>query len=190
MDIEGARKQVLEAAIEAYKKKGLRFTMSDLAAEVKMSKKTIYRLFSDKEDLLMQVADYCFDVIKRAEAEVMESGPEDTVEKLRSLMGAMPEIYQSVDMRRLYELGERHPRVYARVQERLENDWESTIALLRRGMEEGSIRPISIPLVKAMFEATLERFFQEDLLTEAQLTYQEGLKQVVDILIDGIKARN
>lgn len=189
MDRERAQKQIMEAAFEAFRKKGLHFTMSDLAAEVGMSKKTLYQLFEDKEDLLLQVADYSFDAIKRSEAEVMGDESLDTVEKLRALMAAMPDIYQSVDLRKLYELEQRHPQVYARVQERLESDWESTIALLRKGMEEGKIRPCSIPLFKAMFEATLERFFREDVLTKAQLSYQEGLQQVVDILIDGITVK-
>ena len=37
-----------------------------------------------------------------------------------------------------------------------------------------------------MMEATLEQFFQQDVLVRSGLTYRQGLEQVVDILLEGI----
>mgnify|MGYP000429396910 CR=1 FL=1 len=42
---------------------------------------------------------------------------------------------------------------------RLETGWETTIALLEQGMQEGVIRPVRIPILKMMLEASLEQFF-------------------------------
>ena len=78
--------------------------------------------------------------------------------------------------------------VRALLEERLENGWESTIALIVRGMEEGVIRPVSVPLVKMMLEASLEQFFQRDILIQNQMNYVDALEQVVDILVYGIAA--
>ncbi len=69
---------------------------------------------------------------------------------------------------------------------RLENDWEPTINLLKEGIKEGSIRPINIPIFKVMLEAAIEQFFQRDVLMENRMTYNEGLAEVVSILVDGI----
>jgi hypothetical protein len=75
------------------------------------------------------------------------------------------------------------------VEERLETGWENTFLLINQGIEEGSIRPIQIPILKTMFEATLEQFFQRDILISNQISYQEALNQVVEILIDGIMVK-
>ena len=48
------------------------------------------------------------------------------------------------------------------------------------------IRKVSIPIVKVMMEASLEQFFQRDILIRNGLTYQEALTEVVDILMSGM----
>jgi hypothetical protein len=100
----------------------------------------------------------------------------------------MPEGYKDVDFRQLYLLRDKYPTIYKQVEQRLETGWENTIALMERGMEEGVLRKVRIPIVKMMMEAALEQFFQRDILIQNGITYQEALNQVVDILIMGIKA--
>ena len=102
----------------------------------------------------------------------------------------MPEGYREVDLRQLYALRDKFPAIYARVEQRLENGWESTISLMARGVEEGVIRPVSIPLVKMMLEASLEQFFQRDILIQNHMNYVDALEQVVDILVNGIAMRS
>ena len=62
----------------------------------------------------------------------------------------------------------------------------STISLLEQGITEGKIRNIQIPILKTMMEATLEQFFQRDVLVQNGISYHEALDEVVSILIDGI----
>ena len=52
-------------------------------------------------------------------------------------------------------------------------------------MTEGVIRKINIPIFKMMFEASLEQFFQRDILERNKISYQDALQEVVDILVDG-----
>ena len=75
------------------------------------------------------------------------------------------------------------------MEERLETGWEKTIALINQGIEEGSIRPVNVNLLKSMLEATIEQFFQRDILIRNQISYAEALEEVVNILVDGIVKR-
>lgn len=183
------RETILEGTIVVFNRKGLKFTMDDVAKALSMSKKTIYTVFDDKESLFLTMVDYIFDKIKESERRVLEDESLDTLEKIRRILGVMPEGYREIDLRQLYALRDRFPQIYARVEERLENGWESTIALIARGIEEGAIRPVPIPLVKMMMEASLEQFFQRDILIQNQMNYVDALEQVVDILVYGIAAR-
>ena len=56
-------------------------------------------------------------------------------------------------------------------------------------MEEVVIRRINIPILKMMLEASLEQFFQRDILIQSKLSYGEALEEVVNILVDGITTR-
>jgi hypothetical protein len=95
-----------------------------------------------------------------------------------------------IDLSRLYTLKEKYPEIYKKVEQRLESGWEPTIALIEQGINEGIIRKVDIPIVKMMMEASLEQFFQRDILIQNGLTYSEALKEVVNILVEGIKIRN
>ncbi|MEH2945146.1 TetR/AcrR family transcriptional regulator [Lachnospiraceae bacterium KK002] len=181
------QKKILEGTLEVFNQKGLKFTMDDLAGHLGTSKKTIYMVFRDKEALFLAMVDYLFATIKEAEQNVVEDESGNTLEKIRKILGVLPEGYKDVDFRQLYMLKEKYPRIYEKVEEHLETGWETTIALLEQGMAEGVIRPVRIPILKMMLEASLEQFFQRDVLIRNRISYQEALDEVVNILVDGIQ---
>lgn len=183
------KEKILEATIKVFNRKGLKFTMDDIASELSMSKKTIYTVFRDKESMFFAMVDYCFDKIKESENEILNDDSLSTVEKIRGVLAVLPSGYKDVDFRQLYTLKDKYPNTYSRVEERLETGWEKTIALINQGIEEGSIRPVNVNLLKSMLEATIEQFFQRDILIRNQISYAEALEEVVNILVDGIVKR-
>lgn len=188
MDQSSVKDRILEATIVVFNQKGLKFTMDDIAKELSMSKKTIYTVFRDKESMFYAMVDYCFDKIKDSEREVVNSPSLDTKERLKKLLGVLPDGYKDIDFRQLYMLKDRYPKIYKKVEERLENGWETTISLIEQGIKEGVFRPIHITVVKTMFEATLEQFFQRDILIHSGISYSDALEEVVSILMQGIIA--
>ena len=180
------REQILEATILVFNKKGMKFTMDDIARELGMSKKTIYMVFADKQELVYDMVDYCFDSIKESEQKVMKNGELSTLEKIHEILGVLPDGYKEIDFSQLYILRDKYPRIYTRVEERLESGWDATMELLQRGMKEGVIRKVDTALVKVMFEATLEQFFRRDVLVKNGISYSDALAEVVDIICNGI----
>lgn len=183
---ETIKEKILEATIKVFNKKGLKFTMDDIAVELGMSKKTIYTVFRDKQSMFFQMVDHCFDQIKESEAEILHDPRIDTVEKIRKVLAVMPEGYSEIDFRQLYLLKDKYPKIYQKVEERLETGWESTIELINQGIEEGVIRPVNVHIIKTMVEATLEQFMKRDVLLVNHIKYNDALEELVDILMDGI----
>ncbi|MDO4189005.1 MAG: TetR/AcrR family transcriptional regulator [Lachnospiraceae bacterium] len=180
------KNQILNGTIQVFNKKGIKFTMDDLAKNLGMSKKTIYTVFSDKNELFLAMVDYLFDGIKEAQAEIIKSEKLSLKEKIKGVLNVMPSGYMDIDFRQLYLLKDKYPKIYSQVEIRLENGWEDTFALLEKGKRDGVIRDVEIPIVKLMFEASLEQFFQRDILIKNDITYQEALNEVVEILMNGI----
>lgn len=183
------KETILEGTIQVFNEKGLKFTMDDIAELLKISKKTIYKVFNDKEELFLAMVDYMFDSIKDSEREVLEDENLSTVEKIHKILGVMPEAYMDVDFRQLYLLKGKYPQIYKHVELRLETGWEMTIGLIEQGIEEGCIIPVKIPILKMMLEASLEQFFQRDVLIRNEISYKDALNEVVNILMEGIKVR-
>lgn len=163
--------------------------MDDIAKELGMSKKTIYTVYRDKQTLFLAMVEHMFDSVKESERQIVMDETMSTLEKIRKILCVMPESYKNVDFRRLYLLKDKYPKIYRQVELRLETGWETTIALLEQGIKEGVIRNIRIPILKMMLEASLEQFFQRDVLIRNDIGYLEALDEVVGILIDGIGAK-
>ena len=138
-----------------------------------MSKKTIYTVFSDKTSLFLSMVDYLFDTIKESERAILENEALSTVEKIRAILGVMPDSYKDINFAKLYLLKEKYPEIYTRVEQRLEGGWEMTMGLLEQGIKEGCIRPVNLSIFKLMMEAALEQFFQRDNFSQ-QWTFLYG----------------
>lgn len=181
------KEEILKATLQIFNEKGLKFTMDDIAELLKISKKTLYKVFDDKEALFLAMVDYMFDTIKESERAVVEDDSLSTVNKIHKILGVLPEGYKDVDLRQLYLLKEKYPKIYKQVELRLETGWETTIELIEQGIAEGCIQPIRIPILKMMLEASVEQFFQRDILIQNKVSYQDALDEVVNILMEGIK---
>lgn len=182
------RENVYEAAIQEFNEKSLKFTMDDIAKRLSMSKKTLYQMFKDKEELFLMTIDYGFDAIKESERSILEDPTMTTVEKIGKIIVALPDRYRNVDFRKLYALKDRYPKIYEEVARRIESDWEPTLELLRRGIEEGTVRPVNLTVLKSMIEATIEHFLETDVLLRDGIGYEEALGELIDIVMRGITA--
>ena len=179
-------KRIIEGALHIVEKQGVKFTMDELASELGMSKKTIYTVFRDKNELLIAMVDYVFDYIKESEALVMEDNHLSLLQKIRKILGVMPENYTDFDFTQFYVLRDKHPEVYERVRQRLESGWEMTNRLLEQGVEEGLIRPVDFRVFQLVFESAVERFIMGDELEREEIDYMQALEELVTIMVDGI----
>lgn len=187
-EIVEIKRKILEAAIEEFEKKGLKFTMDDIAKNLAMSKKTVYAIFDNKEAMLLELADYCFADIKKSEKAILENSDLDVLTKIEKILVVLPDRYQNIGLQNLYQLSEKYPKIYQKVGMYLSTDWDATISLLEQGIAEGKIRPIQIPVLKAMVESTIHGFFSNSILVENGIDYEEALKEMIQIIISGIKA--
>ena len=184
---EELRQKILESTITVFNKKGLKLTMSDIATEISISKKTIYKEFDSKDELFDAMVDYIFDTIKEKENEIANDPNLGTIDRLKALLGAMPDSYQGINFQELHPLKEKYPEVYEKIAMRLETGWETTIELLEQGKKEGLIRDdADLKIFKIMMEASLERFFEKDVMKGSGRKYNDYLNEVVDILLNGI----
>ena len=182
------RVRILDEAAKLFDKKGIKFTMDDLARSLGMSKKTIYTVFEDKRSIMTETIDRFFDDALLEEETILNDDSLSTPEQLREIIGRVPERYTQNDLTQLYVLKEKYPSVYRHWQHCRENYWEGVAILLKRGIEQGEIKDVSLPILKTMFQSTIEQFFQNDVLVKNHISYRDALSEVAGILVDGIRA--
>ncbi|WP_026518140.1 TetR/AcrR family transcriptional regulator [Butyrivibrio sp. MC2021] len=183
------RQMIMDSVINQFNKKGMKFTMDDISRELHISKKTIYKEFEDKNELFFATVDYGFSAIKNKEAEVLADDSLDLIEKISRLIVCLPDNYKNIDFRRVYQLKEKYPLVYQKVAHRIETDWEETDKLLLQAMEEGLIRKVPLNIIKLMIEGAIERFLSSEDLNDTDLSYEDALNQMIDIMINGLRVK-
>ena len=183
---EDLRLRIIDAAISCFSLKGAKFTMDDVAAELSMSKKTLYKYFSGKEELTRAAIDRGFGLVKESEAQILAEKDTDVAERLRRIIIVLPERYRHMDWRRLYELKTVSPEGFARISHHLETGWEGTIGLLKEGMACGRFRQVSIPVFKSMIQYAFEGFIGNTALMDAGISYEDALGEMIDIIMRGI----
>lgn len=184
------KQKIVEAALEVYREKGAKFTMDDLANKLGMSKKTIYTIIPDKRTLFTDMVNYTFDAIKRSEEEIMKEPDLSTVDRLRKILGVMPDQVAGLDFTQLYSMRSKYPEAYTLIADRIESGWDYTIALLNQGVEEGVFRPVNITIFQMVYESSLERFLNGSELEDNKINYMDALHHLVNLLIDGISVNS
>lgn len=187
--MDQARQKCIDCAIQLCSSQGLDFTMSQLAARLGMSKKTLYVLFDSKEALLLAVVDAMFDAVKADEAKILARQDLSLADKVRQLVVVLPDSYKNLDWSRLQGVEEKYPAVYGRIRQRLESEWEPTLELLRQGMEQGELRPFQPGLLRAVVEGAMEHFLSSDALQREGIGYVQALDGMMDLLMEGILAK-
>lgn len=181
------RGKIINAAIAAFNEGGSHFTMDSVANSLKMSKKTIYKYFKSKDDLIEAAVNSGFDAVKLAERSIIDDPTIDTVDKLKKAVIVIPDQYRFVDWRRLYEFKDSYPKAFEAIQTRIETGWESTIELLEMNMREGKLRQANISIIKSMIESCIEGFLRNNTLIEEGIGYEEALNAMIEIIIEGLR---
>lgn len=183
------KEKVIEATIEEFNEKNFKFTMDDIAKKLGISKKTIYILFKNKDTLFFETINYCFESIKESERKIIEDPNMEIIDKIKKIIIVLPNRYKNIDWRQIYLMKEKHPKLYNKVINKIEDQWEPTIELLEKGIEENKIKPISIPILKAIVESTIEQFIGSRRLIDNNVKYEEALEEIIDILMNGIQVK-
>ena len=179
------QEQIREASTDLFREKGLKFTMEDVARQMHVAKKTIYKYYQSKEDLLMDLVKTGFAAIQECKQKVLDSNL-PMKEKIAKVLIEMPENYKTLDFRQLSGIGSKYPTVAAEIAMNLGSEWEPIFALLEEGIRSGRVNSVSLPVLKQIVTASIDRFLYSDELKRDGITYQEALEYMVEILMKGV----
>lgn len=176
---------IIKCSEQLFNSKGLKFTIDDIAANLHCAKKTIYKYFATKEELLNAMIEHGFDSIYKNKLDIINSNL-SYKEKLKKAMIALPPIYQYFDFTLLNQLQLKYPLAYKNLVNKLETNWEPIIELINTGQKENIIKDIDIAVLKTMVTATIENYLNTNVLKDNGLTYNQGLEKMMDIIMEGI----
>lgn len=168
----------IKSAIKLFNEKGIKFTLNELATINKMSKKTIYKIYGDKEAVIRLSIIAVFKSIKEEEKEIFQSKSLTTIEKLKAIICVFPSF--SVNYNHVDEIKTNYPDAYKEIHQHLESGWDSTKAIVKQAVREGVLEPLDFDLLKLILVGLFNEIVGMD-----EDVQKETLKASLDMILKG-----
>lgn len=126
--------KIIKKATDMFLKLGFKsVTMDDIACEMCISKKTIYKYFSNKEKLIEEGTEVVHQKIHAMMDEVMAQNHNAIAENFQ-MREMFKQMFQSFDQSPAYQLKKHYPEIY---QKMVANEIEDCSHMFRRNIEKG-----------------------------------------------------
>jgi AcrR family transcriptional regulator len=182
------RTRIMSAALAELDEHGVRFTMSNLAARLSISKRTLYEHFESKEVLVESIVDDIIADLRVQRLAIVNNPDLDLKEKLIKMLTVRSRVFADVNDRVKLELGSQYPGLCKKAHKSQEEQWDVIDAVLKEGIRDGCFRPIFVPVLRKVLQGAVNEIIDYDFLLQQRTSFDEMIGHITDILIYGIMA--
>ena len=179
------KEAILNSAAQLIQRYGLKkFTIDEIAAELKISKKTIYQHYRSRDDIVRAYFEAAVSSDKSSVKSAL-AGNGDFAEKIHAIFYSNHRYRLTVPI--LSEAKRFYPESWALVEDLKRFKVDATRELFRRGVDAGIFRPdINLGILSKMLEEISDMFTDYDFLLENRLTTREAIDEALKIIFNGI----
>lgn len=164
MKMEATEERIIQSATELFYRFGVKsITMDDVARHLAMSKKTLYKFFRDKNEMVMKC---CMNDMHGRECMFRNLADEakDPIQELVMLIKHLESMFSKMNPNLFYDMRKYHPEVWKIFQEFKTNRMMEMIEEnLRKGIEQGLYRQdINIPALARLRMEQVEMGFNPE----------------------------
>lgn len=177
LDKESLKERVVRVAATAFGEKGIRnVRMDDLAMELSISKRTLYELFGDKEELLLEVMRTHDREVRAFMADVAVKA-ENVLEVILVFYMKATQDFQTIN-RLFFEDIKRYPKVMAYEERNRKENQASALSFYQKGVEQGIFRDdVNFQIVQVMIQG------QMDMLMQSEIGHDFSLAEIFETLM-------
>lgn len=175
----------MKMAVEKIQIYGLRkFTMDEIASELKISKKTIYKYYKSKEDIILEYINTIIESDKKYTLNALEES--DLLEdKLHSIIYSYHKYKLPVSI--LDEIHKFYYKQWEKIQELKTFKINIIEDVLKKSIDDGMIKnDINLHLISTTLESVSNTFLDYKFLSDNNLTLKDAMNEVIKILLYGI----
>lgn len=187
-DLTKAR--ILETARERFFQFGFsKVTTDELAAELGVSKKTLYKYFPAKKDLLQQVVDSALHDIQTGLEHILRDRSLEFHQRMEAIVAYVGEkVARYFNKSFLQDIKKHHPEIWQRVDEfRRAQIYSKFSNLIKEGMRKGVFRKdVDHQVVVLVYLHAVQNIINPETLAQLPHTASQVFDAVVQIIFRGI----
>lgn len=175
------KQDIIAAGLRVFEQKGIKFSVLDVAQELKTSKRTIYQHFAGKEDMMASIVDYMFEDIAKQHYEILQT-EEDNLTKLKKILTVYPR-HINVNGIDFDKMLEQDHKLYNQIVKYFNSNWDLTLSVLEDCQKQGLIKD----LPKEMFKTIMLSIYEG---TMHYSNNKEMLDMCIDVLFNGLQVQS
>lgn len=177
--------RILDAVARLIERYGLKkFTVDEVAAELHISKKTLYQYFSGKDEMIRQYFEVTLTSDKQSVLEAA-AGERNFFEKIHAIVHSSHRY--RLPVRLMDEAKQFYPEEWARIEDLKRFKLDEFKKLLKQAADEGILRPdIHYGVLSAMLERVSDMFVDTDFLIENGIKASQAMDETLNIIFGGI----
>lgn len=160
--------------------------MLDISKRLGISKKTLYEIIKNKEELIMLLIEESRSNIKEQQSKIYNDNLISNVEKLKKILTVIPKFHMVFNYRFLEEIKIKYPKIYKIIIQMFESDWDNTFKIFKKAIKNKEIRNINCYLFKKIYINSIISLYEDAKSNSINISYKQGLEEIVSILFNGI----
>ncbi|HPS65222.1 MAG TPA: TetR/AcrR family transcriptional regulator [Ignavibacteria bacterium] len=186
--MEEIRNRILEYSAKKFMENGFyKTSMDEIASELGMSKKTLYKYFDSKSDLVRQVAVNFIETQKKRVDEIIMDKKADIIEKLILLTKRNTDSTRMVNEKWHNDIRLHEPKLH-KYCEKFQNESISRIAteLIKQGKKEKVIEDYPPALIVESTNVLLRNLFSMEYVSGSGYSIDTIFTFIVNLLLNGV----
>jgi len=181
------QEKIIDQIEDKFFKEGFyKTTMDEVASELGMSKKTIYKFFPSKEDLVMAIAKHFMNRMKSKILPALNSD-KNAIEKLGELIRILAGASEKISTKRMEEMKRHFPQIWNEIDSfRTKMMFENITKVIDQGKAEGLFIDYPTLIIMNMLVASIRSVVNPDFILNNSFSIIEAARFVFKIIIGGI----
>lgn len=161
-------------------------TMDDVASELGMSKKTIYKFFPSKDDLVMAIAKHFMERMKSKILPALNSD-KNAIEKLGDLINILAKGSEKISQKRMEEMKKHFPEIWIEIDKfRTQMMFGNITRVIDQGKKEGLFIDYPTNIIMNILVVSVRTIVTPDFILNNNFSIIEAARYAFKIIIGGI----
>ncbi len=183
------KKRILDKSLEMFQSFGYtKATMEEIASNLGISKKTLYKHFTNKEHILRELVASVKCNIEEKFEKIFSDEQSDFIQKLQEVLDTIGENIKKMQGHLTQDLLKNHPDIWREIQEfRRKKSQVKFTKLIDLGIKEGFVKAdVNSYIVMMIYTSAIHEIMIPEVLSQISLSANQVYDEIIKTLFEGI----
>ncbi len=189
MEEKDIKQKILQKAEEMFQKYGFsKVTIEEIASSLNISKKTLYKHFSNKEHILKEMVHQNKCEVDDFIDELMSDKLTPFLEKLKKFMNFIAKISKKIEGTMVHDIMRTHPEIWKDIEQFRENRaYKNLSNLIEEGISNGIFRnDVNTEVVVLAYVSAIHTLINPETLSKLPISADQAFRDILKILFEGL----